>query len=312
MDHCSRGVEGCAGGRVHPIFYGTATGQLEARRPNTMNAPHHKPSQGDLFRSIVQARPGYTLFESDYKSFHGLYLAWESGDKVMERVGRIDLVSFATAHFLKLPEASRCLDWPDGQLAEWLAWVKKEHKHVRDAKMKHAFHGYDNGMRARGCYMRYRDYFDSQAEVKRLLDMLDGLFAAAHRFRQQQVERAHEQGFLISKFCCIRYFWEVKRWIGGTWSHGDDAEAAASFIQQNHAHCHLKDVILTLGESGWLDRAGFCTPEHDKLIFECPTPLVDEAIAVVRSVMEQPNAITGLAVGVEAKRGQQWNKMEVC
>lgn len=298
-------------GRVHPTFYHTATGQLESRRPNTMNAPNHKEEQRELFRSVVQARPGHTLLSFDYKGFHALYLAWESGDKVMERVARLDLPSFATAHFLKLPKADEAMSWPDDQLRDWLKWVKKNYEQVRNAKMKHALHGYDNGMRAHGCYMRYRDYFDSKKEVARALSMLDSLFSAAFKFRSQQVEAAHEQGYLISKFGCIRYFFEVKKWSGGTWSHGDDAEAAASFIQQNHSHCHLKDVMLRLDSLGWLERAVFCTPIHDDLTFECPSSERNEAIRVIQSEMEAPNPITKLSVGVEPKEGTSWNSMRV-
>lgn len=300
------GPDGC----VHPIFYHTSTGQLEARKPNTMNAPHHKPSQGDLFRSIVQSKPGYQLLVLDYKSFHALYLAWEAGDHVMERMARIDLVSFATAHFLKLPHADEAVSWPDDQLRDWLRWVKKTYQHIRDAKMKHAFHGYDNGMRAHGCYMRYRDYFDSRREVERLLSMLDSLFSVAHAFRAQCVEQAHEQGYLMSRFGCVRYFWEVKKKQGSEWSHGDDAEAAASFIQQNCAHCHLKDVMLRLDASGWLAKTGLSTPIHDDLTFGwCRDSDIDEAAVAIRAEMEAPSPITGLAVKVEAKRGLKWNEL---
>jgi DNA polymerase I-like protein with 3'-5' exonuclease and polymerase domains len=297
-------------GRVHPTFYYTSTGQMEARRPNTMNAPHHKPAMGDLFRSVVQAGPGKTLLSFDYKSFHALYLAWESQDRVMERMARIDLVSFATAHFLRLPHADEAFSWPDDQLREWLAGVKRDHRHIRDAKMKHAFHGYDNGMRARGCFMRYRDFFDSEKEVKRCIDVLDSAFCVAKRWREALVEQAHEQGYLISRFGTIRYFWEVKRFAGpDQWTHGDDAEAAASFIQQTCAHCHLKDAMLRLDAAGWLAKAGLCTPIHDDLTFECADELADEAVAYIRREMEAKNPTSGLNVKVEVKRGQAWNKM---
>lgn len=333
---------------MHPTFYNTATGQLEARRPNTMNAPHHKASQAERFRSIVQARDGHTLLSFDYKGFHALYLAWEAKDKVMERVARLDMPSFATAHFLKLPKCDEAMSWPDDQLRDWLKWVKSNYRHVRDAKLKHALHGYDNGMRTHGCYMRYRDFFTGKKEVERILSMLDNLFSGAFAFRKQCVELAHEQGYLFSKFGCIRYFWEIKKWVGpprravaedglvtcgakvnwkecewrGTpdafehhwkaqhcWQHGDDAESAASFIQQNHAHCHLKDVMLQLSADGWLQRAGFLTSIHDDLFFECPNDVLDEARVYIQSIMEAPNATTGLSVGVEPKQGPSWNAM---
>jgi DNA polymerase I len=298
-------------GRVHATFYFTATGQLEARRPSLMNAPHHKES-GRLFRSIVEARPGHKILSFDYKGFHGLYLAHLSGDPTMRRVAGMDIVSFATAHLLQLPKVDEALSWDDDSLRDWLSWVKKNYKQIRDAKMKHAFHGYDNGMQPYGCYMRYRDFFDSKREVTRILGLLDRLFPVALAYRNAQVEIAHDQGFLINQFGRLRYFWEVKRWCGGEWSHGDDAEAAISFQQQSSAHCHLQDVMLTLEKPiDYLARAGFCTPIHDDLTFECPDDRLDECRAYIQPIMEAPSPVTGLAVAVEPKVGQRWNEMRV-
>lgn len=297
-------------GRVHPIFYNTATGQLEARRPNTMNAPNHKASQKG-FRGIVIATPGHELLSLDYSGFHALYLAWESGDKNMERLVRMDIHSYMTAHFLKLPHADECLDWPDDQLRDYLGVIKRDHVHTRNAKVKHALLGYNNGMGYYKLFMQYREFFDKRDEAKRLLEMMDTLFPSAAKFRTAMREQAHEQGYLISKFGCIRYFWEVKRWQGGNWSHGDDAEAAVSFIQQNHAHCHLKDVMHQLQRKGWLLAARFITPIHDDLTFECPSQHFGTCAPYIRQVMEAPNPTTGLSVGVECKRGTAWNAMSV-
>lgn len=299
-----------ADNRVHPTFYHTATGQLEARRPNTMNAPHHKDS-GKLFRSVVEAEPGHTLLSFDYKGFHALYLAHLSGDTSFERLVRVDVHSYLTAHFLRLPQVDDVLGWPDADLREYLARVKKEHRHTRDAQVKHALLGYNNGMGYRKLFFQYRDFFDNQNQARRILELMDALFPKAAAYRRATQEQAHDQGYLISQFGCIRYFWEVKRWQGGEWSHGDDAEAAISFPQQNHAHCHLKDVMLKLDGAGLLDAYGFATPIHDDLTFHCPNELVDDALARVKAEMEAPSPVTGLSVGVEVKRGQRWSEMEV-
>jgi DNA polymerase I len=298
-------------GRVHPVFYHTATGQLEARRPNTMNAPHHKES-GQRFRSVVVAEPGHMLLSFDYRGFHALYLAHLARDRDFERLVRLDVHSYLTAHFLRLPCYENALSWPDDQLRDWLGGIKKEHHHTRNSKVKHALLGYNNGMGYRKLFATYRDFFDREREAKRFLELLDALFPTAAKYRRDTQERAHEQGFLISQFGCIRYFWEVKRYAGNNeWKHGDDAEAAISFPAQNHAHCHLKDVMLRLDAEGWLDRAGFVTPIHDDLTFHCPDSLLDEAVPYIRGVMEEANSITKLSVGVEVKRGQSWNAMTV-
>lgn len=300
----------CPDGRVHPTFYHTATGQLEARRPNTMNAPHHKDS-GKLFRSVVQAEPGHTLLSFDYRGFHALYLAHLSGDASFERLVRLDVHSYLTGHFLQLPQMDEALGWSDADLRELLAQIKAKHRHTRDSQVKHALLGYNNGMGYRKLFFQYRDFFDNQNQARRILDLMDSLFPRAAAYRRNTQEQAHDQGYLMSQFGCIRYFWEVKRWCGGDWSHGDDAEAAISFPQQNHAHCHLKDVMLRLDAAGLLDAYEFCTPIHDDLTFHCPDALVDDAIRIVRAEMEAPSLVTGLSVGVEVKRGQRWSEMEV-
>lgn len=300
-------------GRVHPIFYHTATGQLEARRPNTMNAPNHVANNpwAQDFRGIVQAEAGCELLSFDYKGFHALYLAHLSGDTQFQRLVRMDVHSYLTAHFLRLREADSALGWPDDKLRDYLAAIKKTHRATRDAKVKHALLGYNNGMGYRQLFFQYRDFFDNQNEAKRLLGLMDSLFPKAAQFRRDTQELAHEQGYLISQFGCIRYFWEVKRWQGGEWSHGDDAEAAISFPQQNHAHCHLKDAIHQLNHSETLAKAGFCTPIHDDLTFNCPIELIPETIQTVKGIMEAPNPVTKLSVGVEVKRGLKWNEMKV-
>ncbi len=299
-----------ADGRVHPIFYNTATGQMEARRPNVMNAPNHKESQKG-FRGIVVASPGHTILELDYSGFHALYLAWESGDKAMERLTRMDIHSYLTAHFLRLPDADRALGWDDEKLRAWLATIKRDYKAVRNAKVKHALLGYNNGMGWRKLFNQYREFFDKMEEAKRIMGLLDSLFPEAARFRARMRQEAHEKGFIQSRFGCVRFFWEVYKYQGGKWSHGVDAEAAISFIQQNHAHCHLKDVMLQLEDEGWLERARFMTPEHDSLKFECPLELLEEAKVHIREVMEAPNPTSGLAVGTEMKVGRSWGEMEV-
>lgn len=305
-------------GRVHATFYNDpATGQLSARRPNTMNAPRHKHN-ANLFRSIVVASPGHTLLEFDYHAFHVQTLAFESKDLDMLRLAKLDIHSFLTAHFMHLPEADRCLSWPDDMLREWLGWVKVNYKAVRDAKAKHALLGYNNGMGYRKLYIQYKEFFDNQGEAKRMMGLLDSLFPVTKRYREDICMKAHDQGYLISRFGCIRRFWEVFRWQGGEWRHGDDHEAALCFFTQNDAHCYLKEAMIRLDDTGWLERANLINAIHDALKFECPDSLVEEAVTKIGAEMTRPSTImidpkiapAGLAIEVEAKVGKSWDAMK--
>ena len=310
-------------GRVHPLFYyDTATGQLAARKPNSMNAPHHKESQGPIFRSMIIAPPGHTIVEWDYKGFHSLVLGFCARDLNLMRMTRIDVHSFVTAHLKHLPNHERCHEWADADLAVYLSKVKREYKHDRDAKVKHAFLGYNNGMGYRKLYNVYMEYFESQSEAKRVMALLDSLFPQAKVFREQVCAQAHEQGYLISRAGSIRYFFEVykakynKEGVA-EWSHGPDQEAAKSYFQQNLSHGHLKDAMIRLDDAGLLEQAGVCTPIHDAIIGIVPNHLLATVIPAIASEMEKPSTIlvdpvsapNGLSVGVSVKLGKCWKDM---
>jgi len=307
-----------ADGRVHPTFYyETGTGQLGARRPNSMNAPRHKANQGDIFRSMIVPKEGHTLVELDYKSFHVQTLAFEARDPDLLRLGKLDIHSFLTAHFLRLGDAERLIGLADGDLGRRLAAIKREHKHTRDAKVKHALLGYNNGMGYRKCYYQYMEFFENQNESKRVFELLDSLFPRAKRYRKEICDKAHSQGYLISRFGCIRWFWEVYKWSAGKWAYGEDHESALSFFTQNDAHCHLKEAILRCRLNGYDTRYGLINPIHDALMFEVPDALLAEAVPALAQEMERASDVlidpevapTGLSVEVGVSVGKVWNRM---
>lgn len=305
-------------GRVHPTFYyETGTGQLGARRPNSMNAPRHKANQGDIFRSMIVPKEGHTLVELDYKSFHVQTLAFEARDPDLLRLGKLDIHSFLTAHFLRLPDADRISSLSTDDLRERLLQIKRTHKTVRDAKVKHALLGYNNGMGYRKCYYQYMEFFENQNESKRVFELLDSLFPRAKQYRQTICDRAHSQGYLISRFGCIRWFWEVYKWSGGKWAFGEDHESALSFFTQNDAHCHLKEAILRCRLNGYDERYRLINPIHDALMFEVPDPLLAEAVPAIATEMERASEVlvdaevapSGLSVEVGVSVGKSWNRM---
>jgi DNA polymerase I-like protein with 3'-5' exonuclease and polymerase domains len=320
IDNHIKNWEPRADGRVHPTFYyETGTGQLASRRPNVQNAPKHKKETADLFRGMVRARPGHCLLEFDYKSFHVHTLAFEAQDADLLRLARLDVHSFVTAHLLHLPDANVCLKWDDDKLGAYLAGIKKAHKEVRDAKVKHAFLGYDNGMGWKKLYNQYMEFFNSQGEAKQVMALLDTLFPKSKAYRERICLVAHDQGYLLSRYGCIRWFWEVFKWEGGKYvSGGDDHEAALSFFTQNDAHCYLKDALLRLDGLNALKKYGFMNTIHDSLMFECPLALRDEAIAVIAPEMEKNSptlidpvvAPNGLSVAVGVSVGENWAEMK--
>jgi DNA polymerase I-like protein with 3'-5' exonuclease and polymerase domains len=163
-----------------------------------------------------------------------------------------------------------------------------------------------------------RDSFNTMSEAQRLLRTMDECFPRACRWRDEVRRQAHEQGYLVSRFGCIRWFWEVCKWNGTTYEPGgDDSEAAVAFLPANDAFCHIKLAMLRLEKRGLLERYGLINQIHDALMFECPHVLVEEMIETVRSEMERPSEILinevapgGLSVEVGVKVGKSWERME--
>lgn len=313
-----------ADGRVHPVFYfDPATGQLSSRRPNAQNAPHHDdPEMGgyaDIFRSMIRpANPEEKwIVEFDYHGFHVQTLAFNAEDADMLRLAKMDIHSFVTAHFLRLGNASRLIALPDDELREYLARIKKEHKHIRNAQVKHALLGYNNGMGAHKLYLQYKEFFNNEREAKQVMKLLDSLFPKAKRYRDEICQKAHDQGYLISRHGYIRYFWEVFKWKAGKgWGHGDDHEAALCYFTQNDAHGELRDRLRIIHEKGLAEKYNMINTIHDSIMFEWPRKLLDE-VGVIKDIMEMPSKVlvnsicpNGLSVEVDVSGGPDWAHMQ--
>jgi hypothetical protein len=313
-------------GRVHSVYYfDPATGQLSSRRPNVQNAPHHDdPEFGSdyahRFRGMIQAPEGFQIAEFDMKSAHVQTLAFEAEDADLLRIAKLDVHSFVTAHFLRLPGADRLISLPDDELRDKLKWVKKNYKHDRDAKVKHAFLGYDNGMGYKKLWRQYEEYFESEREAKQCMALFDSLFPKTKRYRDAICLKAHEQGYLISRHGHIRYFYEVfrvkyervnGRWQD-VWSHGEDHEKALSYFTQNDAHCELRDRMRWLESEGIPSSHRMCNTIHDSLMFLWPDGKEID-IQRVHDIMELPSKVLvnsicpqGLSIEVEHKIGPDW------
>lgn len=305
-------------GRVRTTFYfDPATGQLSSRRPNIQNAPKHDDPEfggyAKLFRTMVKARPATTIIEFDFKSFHAQTLAFEAEDHDYLRLAKLDIHSYLAAHLVRDPDAGRCLGWDDSTLREYLARIKRAHAFVRDFKAKRAILGYGFGMGAKKLYDMNKESFDGLRDAKRTIDMLNAAFPKAAAWRDAIRQKAHDQGFLVSRHGYIRYFWEVYRWQGGEWKAGDDSEAAIAFLPANDAFGEIKDRILTLAERGLDERYGLLNTIHDSLLFECPDELLDCCRADVSAIMSAPSVVLvnsicphGLSVEVDVKAGKDW------
>lgn len=241
--------------RVRPQFTFTpATGQLACYgSPNALNPPKPKgKAEKDRlavsFRRMIEARPGYRLWEMDLKSAHALTLGFEAECPEYMRLARIDVHSYLAAHLEQVPDVKDCLAWPDDQLSEFLADIKHRYKSTRDDRAKPSILGLGFGMGYRKLYRMNRDSFTGEADAKRVREMIQSLFPRIFQWQDEIRRLAHHQGFLLSRHGAIRWFQDVyhhdarrDRIVGG-----DNSEAAIAFLPSNDAFGYLKDVMLKL------------------------------------------------------------------
>src|ERR1700677_2452038 len=167
-----------ADGCVHTTFtFDTGIGQLSSRNPNIQNFPKHG-RLAKATRRMVAAEPGMVLTEWDYKSCHVLTLGFLAEDDTYVRFARIDQHSIMTGHFLKLWRAQDLRSEPDSTIKDRCKWLKSipEYKEIRDAKIKHAGLGIGNGLKAKGLYERYMEFFKSQKEAQSILADYEEVF----------------------------------------------------------------------------------------------------------------------------------------
>lgn len=312
-------------GRLRATFtFGPATGQLAAKSPNVLTTPKRRPNLAKRFGTCIAAPDGYKLIQFDYKSFHARTTALEAKDKILDRLATLDIHSFVAGHLVHYKGIDTCLSMSDKDLKAFLKEVRAAHPKVRDYQAKPAVHGTNFGQGYRRLYFEYADHFASEAEAKRLLDLLKDLFPRLFAWQQEVCERASTNGFLLSRWGAIRWFWEAMKWQKDTATNkwirvlGRDAEKCKAFLPANDAHLMLRQKELELYHLDWDNKFGLINSIHDAVLFCCPDSLVEECVSEVRALLEAPvielscpdMAPDGFSCGVDASVGPDWAHMD--
>lgn len=308
-----------ADGRLRcTVTYGPASAQLAARNPNCMTTPKRRPELAFQFRKCIEAEANHHILEVDYRAFHARTLGREAQDPAYYRLADLDVHSFVAGHIVHYPKIEECLDWPDDQLREYLGEIKKKHKDVRNFKAKPCILGIGFKMGARRLYFENRDTMADEAEAKKLLDLIKGLFKPVFTWQDRICEEADRKHHLINAFGHCRWFWDIFKWqrVDGEWrrSSSKDAEKCVAFLPSSNAHLALRDKLIQMNDVGWLERYGFMLPIHDALLFHCPSKLIDEAATNIKTLLEAPvkqltDAIVaseGFTCAAEVSIGRNW------
>ena len=138
--------------------------------------------------------------------------------------------------------------------------------------------------------------------------------------------QAHKQGFLLSAYGYLRWFWDVMRTCPTChWRNrercnkckglglviGEEAKEAISHDVQSNSHGHLKDAMLELYLRGLDEEARLVNQVHDDLQFDMPEGKLGRLIPEIKAVMEYANPrLDGLSFSVEVKIGANLADME--
>jgi uracil-DNA glycosylase family 4 len=317
-------------GAVH-AEYGqwTGTGQLTANNPNTMTLPK-RGVLADEFRGLIYAPTNpekLVIVERDYAAAHALTLGHLAKSPLYMNLARNDIHGFMTLHAMHKPEADKSVELARLGTKESLAELKsiisyyrskdEEFEKARNFKSKPAILGIGFMMGVKKLYNENREGFKNLAEAELFWKIPRKLAPEVFTF-QTNICKLARQGYLISDFKFIRWFWDVWKYDpklnASVLSEG--AEDAVAFLPANHAFGIMREALLKMHYEGdYLNKFSLRNIVHDAVWFFPRWKDVEECLHISKVYMEAPNTnlineVTpeGLYIGTEATVGMDLRK----
>jgi len=267
-------------GRIHTSFNQTvaATGRLSSSDPNLQNIPIRTPLGREVRKGFV-ADAGHVFLGVDYSQIELRILAHFSGDEAF-------VTAFTHGVDVHKQTAAVIFDVP---VADVTPSMRAQAKTVNFATLY-----------GQGPFSLARQLGISRDEAKRFIDTYFERFAGVRAYLDEQVEKAHELGYVETLLGRRRYVPELK---SRNWSVRQFGERVAQNTPiQGTAADMIKRAMIDVQRA--LDDAGSAArlllQVHDELLLEVPEPAVDEVRALVVAKME---AAMELAVPLVAEWG---------
>ena len=333
--------------RWHPALDGSvhttwgikaASGQLDARSPNILNASKHTVI-GKLFRQVISCPEDEILVECDKKSYHVATMGYCANDPKYIRFSQLDPHSYFTAYVangvLGLPNLDTM---GDDEILDICGRYKKDPKWkwVRQHISKVIVLGNQLGLGARKVFINQNDAvvdpisrtrvkpFRSVESIKTLQLMLGGMFGLVEKFKKQIRRIAHDNGVLVNDWGYCQKFWEVfqMQWKeeDNAWYQvpGTESEKAIAFLVQSNAFGDIRDKLIQLRNLGLLEKYPFVSSIHDSFVFRIKKKLLENFVADVHPILVSPSrrlikpcCPDGLVVGVEISYGRNFADYDV-
>lgn len=270
-------------GRIHTTFNQTvtATGRLSSSDPNLQNIPI-RGAWGRRIRQAFVAEPGMVLVSADYSQIELRIMAHLSGDEGLRDafISEQDVHTRTAAELFQVP--------PEEVTSEMRRQAKIVNFGVLYG-MSHVGLAQELGI--------------SRAEAKDYIDMYFLRYQGVHRFINETLERAREQGSVETLSGRIRYVPEIG-------SRNRMAREATERIAvntpiQGTAADVIKMAMLAIDKRlRNEDFAGRMILQiHDELVFEVPEQRHNALMTMVKQEMEG-----AMALDVPLKAHVQWGK----
>ncbi len=280
--------------RVHTTFIqtGAVTGRLASANPNLQNIPI-RTETGRLIRNAFLASPGYQLVAFDYSQLELRIIAGLSGDEAMiEAFKRREDIHIKTA-----------------------ALVNKVRPEEVTNVMRRAAKTLNFGI----IYgIGVRSFAESAAiplaEAKEFFTAYFREFEGIRTYIARVKEQARADGYVATPFGRTRYLPELKY---GGWQARQAAERmAVNMPIQGCAADLVKLAMIRVADAiagGYRkerdEKIRMLLQVHDELLFEVRDTIVDEAIELVKPIMEGVFPALAVPLAVEVKVGTRWGEM---
>ncbi len=277
--------------RVHTSFSQTtaATGRLSSSDPNLQNIPIRRELGRDIRRGFIP-RKGWKLVSADYSQIELRLLAHLSGDPAFVH-------AFNSGGDIHRQTAALIFDVPLDDVSKDM---RARAKTINFATI------YGQGPHALSRQLKI-----THGEAKEFIERYFQRFRRVREYLDSMVEFAREHGYVQTIFNRRRYIPELRDRNFNIRAFGERT-AANSPIQGSAADL-IKVAMIRI--HGALAARGLSSrmllQVHDELVFEVPTPELDELTSLVTHEMEHAAALS-VPLVVDLGVGDNWlaTKME--
>jgi DNA polymerase-1 len=294
------------GGKIHTSFdqIGAETARLSSKQPNLQNIPI-RTALGKLLRDVFVAGKGEELIDADYSQIEVRMMAHRSGDPTMKRFVENDgdqhsLTAWAVMEYVGLkklkeeilqkygtdPEAKK----PQPSV-EGLAWIKANHKGLRDSGKTMNF-----AIQYGAGEQRAASVFGIPVEAgKKVIDVYFDTYEGLGPFMAKRRKQAAVKGYIRTMFG--RYC-HLPHASGRSFALRKRAERqAVNYDIQGSARDVIMAGMLLIDRDPVLKKlkAEMVLQVHDELLFTVPKENMEKALTRIKEVMEDPYSPFGFA-----------------